>query len=252
MEKTSEKTDSNVVGKILAGVILGLFTVAALLFCGFSFYTYLHADEFGIEVGTAAGSAAGKLQGSFDGITQGLAEGAEEGKEAGLSAADTTVDIGNKMQAIGKLEVLSATVVMHDKLSISDKYSTLLAFYGDITFTVDLYNTEISIDGNKYEVILPLPENQLRIDDHKSEQLASSMKYSWMGSNEDGYTAATNSINELVSNAEESVSNYELLNQRAKESAVKQVTFLIQSATPEEVIVHVSFKDKGTQTDSEE
>ena len=84
-------------------------------------------------------------------------------------------------------------------------------------------------------------------DDKKSEQLDSYMKNSWSGSNEDGYTATMDSIKELTLNAEETVTNYDLLMDSAKSSAEKQVTFLIQSATKEEVAVHVSFKDSNTE-----
>ena len=56
-----------------------------------------------------------------------------------------------------------------------------------------------------------------------------------------------NSIKELTLNAEETVTNYDLLMDSAKSSAEKQVTFLIQSATKEEVVVHVSFKDSDTE-----
>lgn len=233
--------------KISVDILLAAITVATLCVFVYFISAYLRAEEIGGGVGTTAGRAAGRFTGSYEGITQGLAEGAEEGKAEGLSAKDTEVDVGNKVQTMGKLEVLSASVVMHDLLEISDKYKTLLAFYGDITFTVDLYDAEINPNGNIYEVLLPMPEATLRIDDKKSEQLDSYMKHSWSGSNEDGYTAVMNSIKELTLNAEETVTNYDLLKESAMSSAEKQVTFLIQSATKEEVVVHVKFKDSNTE-----
>lgn len=238
IKQTIKKASSIVKLTILFIIGLGLMV--------FSISKYFSADAFGTGVGTAAAKAAGKLTGSYDGITEGIAEGAKEGKAEGLSAKDTEVDIANKVQTMGKLEVLSASVVMHDLLEISDKYKTLLAFYGDITFTVDLYNSEITSSGNIYEVVLPLPEATLRIDDKKSEQLDSYMKHSWSGSNEDGYTAVMNSIKELTLNSEKTVSNYDSLKEAAKSSAEKQVTFLIQSSTKEEVVIHVRFKENNT------
>lgn len=222
--------------KVILSVVSVLIIVCALI--AFSF-----AKKVGSEIGAAEGIAAGRLSGSFEGLTTGLVEGAEEGKEAGLSAKDTEVIIGNKIQTVGKLEVLSASVVMHDMMEISNKYKTLLAFYGDITFTVDLFDAEIVSNGNLYEVTLPMPEATLRLDDKKSEQLASNMKHFWSGSNEDGYTAAINSIRELTLNAEQSVANYDFLMDSAISSAEKQVSFLIQSATREEVTVRVRFKN---------
>ncbi len=235
------------VKKVSADILLAAITVATVCVFVYFISAYMRAEEIGGGIGTTAGRAAGRFTGSYEGITEGLAEGAEEGKEEGLSAKDTEVNVGNKVQTMGKLEVLSASVVMHDLLEISDKYKTLLAFYGDITFTVDLYNAEITPNGNIYEVILPMPEATLRIDDKKSEQLDSYMKHSWSGSNEDGYTAVMNSIKELTLNAEKTVTNYDLLKDSAMSSAEKQVTFLIQSATKEEVVVHVSFKDSNTE-----
>ena len=244
-----------IVKKISAEILLAAFTAISLCILAYAIFWYFRAEEIGGGVGMTAGKAAGRLAGSYEGITQGLKEGAEEGIEDGESAQDTVVNVGNKVQTMGKLEVLSASVVMHDLLEISDKYKTLLAFYGDITFTVDLSKAEINIkendnNGNRhkeYEVILPLPESTLRLDDKKSEQLDFYMKYSWSGTNENGYTAVMNSIKELTLNAEESVTNYDLLKEASMSSAEKQVTFLIQSATKEEVGVHVKFKDSSTE-----
>ncbi len=229
---------------IIIFIIIALLCIAIFVNVGYAFFK---AKEIGGGIGSAAGTTAGKFTGSYEGITQGLAKGAAEGKEDGLSAQDTEVDIGNRVVAMGNLEVLSASVVMHDLLEISDKNKALLAFYGDITFTVDLSEAEIKIDDNKYTVNLPMPVAKLRIDDKKSEQLASYMKHSWSGSNEDGYTAVMNSIKELTINAEETVTNYKLLRDSAEESAKKQVTFLIQSATNEGVNVDVKFKESSKE-----
>ena len=246
-KRSKQETPANSHTHKKASVWLVIILVIVLIIFGFSLAVFFRAEEFGSDAGMAAGSAAGKLAGSYEGITQGLAEGAKEGKEEGLSAKDTEVNIANKVKSIGKLEVLSASVVIHDVTGISDKYRTLLAFYGDITFTVDLYETEIKSDGALYEVTLPLPEPTLRLNESKSEQIASSMKHSWTGSDQDGYIAAMNSIKEVNLNAEESVTNYDQLQDSARQSAEKQITFLIQSATKEEVTVHVSFKDSSTE-----
>lgn len=259
-----KKSIGKVLKKVSADIILTAITVISLCVLGYVVYAYIRSAEIGTEIGTTAGKAAGRLSGSFDGITEGLAEGAKEGKDAGMSAEDTEVSIGNRIQAVGKLEVLSATVVMHDLLEIGGKqkglfsfltgddakYKTLIAFYGDVTFTVDLYDASIDPQGTIYNVVLPMPEATVRINDSKTQQLDSYMKHSWTGSNEDGYTAAINSIKQITLNAEESVTNYDLLKESAKDSAIKQVTFLIQSATKEEVVVHVSFKDELSEEDN--
>ena len=242
--KNTKMPIGKLVKKVSSDILLIAIPVAALCIFG---YLYIRAEEIGGEIGTTAGRAAGRFTGSYEGITEGLAEGAEEGKEEGLSAKDTTVDIGNKVRNMGKLEVLSASVVLHDVIKDSDKYSSLLAFYGDITFSVDLYEAEIDIDGSTYNVTIPPPKSTVRIDDRRSEQLAKDMKYQWSGSNKDGYTAAMNSVDQLTIKAEESINNYDYLMESAKSSAQKQIEFLIQSATKEEVVVHVSFKDSITE-----
>lgn len=247
IKKENKMSIKKLAKKLSFDILLTAITVIALCVFVYCFLLYIKAEKIGGGIGTSAGRTAGRFIGSYEGITEGLAEGAKEGKADGLSAKDTEVNIANKIQTMGNLEVLSASVVLHDLQEISDKYKTLLAFYGDITFTVDLFHAEITPNGNSYEVILPMPEATLRIDDKKSEQLDSYMKHSWTGSNEDGYTEEMNSIKEITSNAKETVTNYEFLMDSAKSSAENQIKFLIQSATKEEVNVHVSFKDSNTE-----
>lgn len=240
--KLSKGKKSDLLGVM---IIMAVFLVSLFILVNVA-RAYINANQIGGGIGTAAGRTAGRFAGSYEGITEGLAEGAQEGKEEGLSAKDTEVSIGNKIQTIGNLEVLSANVVMHDVIKASNSYASLLAFYGDVTFTVDLYEAEISNEGNIYEISLPMPKATVRIDDRKSEQLATEMKHFWSGSNEDGYKAAMNSIDQLTLKAEDSITNYDYLMESAKSSAEKQVKFLIQSATGEEVVIHVSFKENNT------
>ena len=235
-------TFSDIIKKTSSFFLLIIITAISIVVFVYALFAFVNAKEIGGGIGRKAGITAGKFTGSYEGITQGISKGAKEGKEEGLAAKDTEVDIGNKVKTIGNLEVLSASVVMHDLLEISDKYKTLLAFYGDLTFSVNLSEAEITINDDSYVVLLPMPEGKLTIDDKKSEQLDSYMKHSWTGSNEDGYTAAMNSIKELTLNAEKTVTNYDLLKESAKSSAEKQVAFLIQSATKDEVVVNVKFK----------
>ena len=242
-----KKPISSVLKSVSLGVFLTVFVVIAVSTLALITYFYFRAERIGTDIGTSFGKAAGKLKGSFEGITEGLAEGAQEGRSAGLSAVDTTVDIGNQIQMIGNLEVLSASVVMHDYMKLGADYETLLAFYGDITFTIDLFEAEIKPDGKVYEVTLPLPKSTLRIDDEKSEQLASHSLFNWSGNTKDAYEAGLNSIKNLTLQAEKTVSNYEALKESAIESAKKQITFLIQSATKEEVVIHVSFNESKNE-----
>lgn len=216
--------------------------IAIAFFVG-SIIFLIFADQIGRDIGSSAGTAAGVLNGSIEGWTVGYSKGVKEGKEEGLSAKDTVVTIDEKVKTVGNLEVLSASVVMHDLNEIGDNYKSILALYFDAVFSVDLTKAEISIDGNTYNVILPNPTVKLVIDDDRTKKIASYMPSSWSGSNEDGYTAAKNSIKELESNARNTIANYTVLESNAKDSARSQVSFLIQSATSKEVIINVEFKE---------
>ena len=201
-------------------------------------------------MGAIGGQSAGRLIGSYNGITNGLAEGAHEGTAAGLSADDVEVSIGNKVQAIGKLEVLSASVVIHKELEIGKKYQALIAYYGDLIFTVDLHEAIITQDpenGSRYDVVLPLPKSEVFIDDTKSQKLASDLAHAWSGSDQGGYQAGIDNDNNVKKHAEKYIDNYAELSDNARMSAKKQIEFFIQSATEKEVSINVSFKEDGTE-----
>lgn len=236
VSNTEQKTCTDIKSKVRGKIVFLILIICILV-------GLIFAKKMVYDIAYDLGNTAGKLIGSYNGVTDGIAEGSRQGKEAGLSAEDTEVDVGNKVKGIGKLEVLSASVVMHDVNEIKDKYKTIIAFYGDITFTVDLYDADVTKNGDVYNVVLPVPDSTLRLDDSKSEQIASYMKHSWSGSEKDGYTEALNSVKKLIIRAEDTVSNYDELKECAMDSAEKQVAFLIQSVTSEEVTVNVSFKE---------
>ena len=52
-----------------------------------------------------------------------------------------------------------------------EDYKAPLVFYGDITFTVDLYKAQVKTDGRDYYVELLQPKYKLRLDEEKSEKL---------------------------------------------------------------------------------
>lgn len=250
MIAASEKNKSVKEKNMTLMIFVFLLLVLSILFFAYAAHIYFNAGRLGNEVGYEAGKAAGMLTGSFDGITEGLKEGAKEGKAEGLSAKDTKVRIGNEIKKIGKLEVLSASVVICNDLSKENNtktenntdYTSLIAFYGDITFTVDFIDAEIENNGDEINITLPVPELTLRLNDERTEQLATEMPHSWTGSNEDGYLMVSNSIDNIIKESNKYISNYDQLVDSAKSSAEKQVRFLVDSATAREVIVHVEFK----------
>ena len=198
-------------------------------------------DQLGGDIGYMIGSGLGAVRGVVNSLIDSF-DNAEKGKEDGLSVRDTEVTIGNRIKASGKLEVMSAEVVLDNFFEIGDDYKRLTACYGELIYTVDLYNADITVDGCICDVKLPEPEVQLIKDNEKSIKLASSLKHSWSGTSENGYKAAANSECELVQNVEKSVLNYEELMDKAKKSSIDKVSFLVDSLSAKEVSVHVDFK----------
>ena len=228
-----------------------LSVIAAASLCVFLYVisVFFRAEEIGREIGVTAGKAAGRFIGSYDGITQGM----KDGKSGEVIADDVEADVVNKIQTIGNLEVLSASVIINDTNEVGNgKSKALLSFCGDIIFTVDLLDTVIQPNGKEYNVILPQPKVTLRLDETKSEKLASDLKHPWSGSAKHGYEELMKSIDSIIDQVEEKVANYEVLQDDAKQSAIKQVSFLIQSATKEEVVIHVDFAEISAEPETKE
>ena len=99
------------------------------------------AQSIGETIGSAEGKAVGLAVGSYNGII----EGVDAGKAAGLSAEDTTVNIANRMNAVGNLEVLVAGVKLKNVHSIGDRYEALYLLKGNAIFTINM--EDASIDG---------------------------------------------------------------------------------------------------------
>ena len=227
-------------------IVLFILSLGALLYTA---HLCIKAKTIGIAVGTTNGRLAGHLSGSLEGVTQGLTEGEEAGKADGLSAQDTSATLGTRIKAIGKLEVLSADVTLHDYLNIGDGFEVIVLCQGEMMFTVDLMHAELKYpDDGHLTVILPEPESTFRLDDEKTRKLASDQRHSWTGTNEDGYQAYMNSVRKIAAQGAKYTEKYSVYRKMAMDSAEKQVSFLIQSAAKEEVAVDVQFKD-GTEED---
>ncbi len=228
----------------------------------FSFYlipsirAYRHAEESGNSIGMNVGALTGKAVGSKDGILYGLNEGAKEGKTEGLSAKDTKAVISNSMKNAGNLEVMVAGVKLKNLHQIGKKaenvtnnqfvnkalelvtsdepYVALYTAKGRIVFAVDLKKTEIQVTDSSVTVILPELTNELYIDQDSIAKIAEyegkTGNFIFNGSAEEGYDAYLNTMKMTVEKVEETVDNYDYLQEQAYFAAKEQVERLVKSA----------------------
>ncbi len=223
------------------------------------FVTFLIIAAIALFVLCAVISGTGDSQGGFVGYVKGSIEGAAAGKEAGknegLSAEDTEVEIIDKIHSMsetGKLEVLSASVVVHNKMTMGDDYKNFTISYGNIIFTVDLNEADIDADGKSVNITIPKPESQLTINynDERNDIVYEDLKHFFSGDAASAYEAGLNSDKKILEKAnEDQISNYSMLERTAEEYAVDQVTNLIKSGTLEEVSVNVGFKEGEGSTE---
>lgn len=220
------------------------FALAAC-FLLFALYYNANAESQGNRIGQGTGALVGKAIGSFEGITKGREEGAEAGKAAGLSARDTEADIANEIRKIENLEVLVASVKIIDVHSIGENvdYAALYLLKGDVVFSVDLSQAEIEEQGNGIQITLPLPHGRLYIDQSQIEKVGEYQKHFFSGSAEDGFDAYLNSMVKVYEASAETLDNYDVLIQAAKESAEKQVRQLALSVAVNKHQVNVIFKE---------
>ena len=223
-----------------------LFLLVAVLLIATVFTGYVHhrAGEIGNAIGQTNGKIVGTAIGSARGVTVGAKEGKEAGEQAGLSAEDTTVDIKGSVEALGKLEVLVAGVSLKNINKIGDSYTGLYLINGDVVFSVDLAEAEISFsqDGKDVYITIPEPDLEVYLDQNSTQKLAESQKFSFTVSAKDGLVNYLNSMTQTVEKVKETMVNYDSLFADAKESAKKQVQQLAGTICGDNYIVHVQFK----------
>ena len=219
--------------------------VLAACFLAFALYYNATAASRGNSIGQETGALVGKAIGSLEGITKGREEGTEAGKATGLSASDTEADIANEIRKIENLEVLVASVKINDFHSIGEnvEYAALYLLKGDVVFSVDLSQAEIEDQGNGIQITLPLPHGELYIDQSQVEKVAEYQKHFFSGSAEDGFDAYLNSMVKVYEASAETLDNYDVLIEVAKESAEKQVRQLALSMAIKAHQVNVIFKE---------
>lgn len=243
-EREAEEKGCKKEGK---GTAVGIAAVLALLvfviIAAWPFYK--KAENIGKAVGETSGKAAGKAVGSVEGITERIPQGLGDGKEQGLSAEDIEIDIPEKIQAIGVLEILAASVRLDDYLKIADDYSAIYVYKADAIFSVDLQNAVIEKSGGKVTVALKEPQVSFYINEEATEKVAEWQKRFYSGRTEDGYRAYINSRAEIEKRAPEEIRNYAALMELAEDSARRQLTILVESICGEAEEVEIVFTKEG-------
>ena len=240
--------------------------VFALVLCIASVLLMFHAKKLGNIVGETSGELVGKVVGTYTGITKGLDEGKEAGKADGLSAEDTTSTIVGGMQSIGKLRVLSADVVVtnhkkdggesvnSDEEKNSDKDSksndkktmeSVILFYGQLTFTIDLEKCRIYDDGQTLTIYIPEPEHDLRFDHSKTEVITANEKRKAKNSEIDGYTSFINSVIQIKEKTREAILCYDSLLETAKTIGEKELRLLIENMSIDVRQIRIEYLPEG-------
>lgn len=204
------------------------------------------ADTLGNDIGTKFGSMVGNAIGSFDGMTRGRKEGTEAGKEAGKSAEDTKADIGNQLQQMEKLEVLAAGIKLSNFHTIGENtdYAALYLANGNVVFTVDMSKAAAHIEGSELHIALPQPYGLIYVDESSIEKAAEYQKTFFTGDAKDGFDAYLNTMAKMDEATPETLNNYDVLIQSAKESAVKQVSMLAGSVASGYKDIIVTFDEQ--------
>lgn len=224
----------------------GLIIVFVALLCGVVIMLYIHQNMVAI-CGTAArtaGTLVGRATGSFEGMTAGI----EDGKNAGLSAEDTTTTIANRIREMNNLEVLIASVSLTNFHSVGEDYASLYQTNAEVVFTVDMDQAQISNDEGVMKIVLPNPVCEIYTDYTSTEKLAEYQKHFYSGSVEAGVQEYLNSLVKGREVTRETLSNYDELEEAAKESAVQQIEALENYASVSSTYdVNITFEDLGDQ-----
>ena len=205
----------------------------------------INAQSTGSTLGENAGTLAGRAVGSLEGLTKGQREGYEAGKEQGLSAEDTTVELSGKIQKAGKLEVLIASGTFSDVLTVGNEsdpdYAALLSMDYNAVFTVNLENAVIDLKDDGLHILLEQP----KLEFYPIGEITKRNEYQrrrWTGSTAAGYEAANNSANNIRPRAEAELTKDDALMEAARNSAITQVTQLVNAVSLSKPEVFVDFR----------
>jgi hypothetical protein len=227
--------------KRFAAAPLFFLVVALSLILIFVVRLRINANATGKSVGEGVGTLVGRAAGSFDGLTKGRQEGYEAGKSKGLSAEDTEVELSGKIKEVQRLQVLLASGILSDVLSIGDKYAALVAIKYNAVFTVDLGTAEIALEGNRLHILLDQPAVDF-IPVGEIEKMSEYQNNPFTGKAGDGYTALNNAAKKMKKEAEEKLAGDASMMAAASASAQTQLTQLVNAVSLSKPKVSIEFK----------
>lgn len=212
-----------------------LFVAAVILYVTFIIPLIATAQEGGQAAGELSGRIAGLAVGSVEGGTRGLQQGYHEGKEEGLSAEDTTAEIANRIEnnlrENGKLEVMAAKVDLSTFNEQGEKYNALFLLRGNLIFTVDFNELDVSYRNDEIIISVPPVSPDLKIDHRDTTILADVERRFFKGKAEDGFDSFMNSIAEIEARSVEEVDNYDYLKNLAEKHAIQQIREIAEAVT---------------------
>lgn len=199
----------------------------------YTIYLRINATSMGGGIGAGTGSVVGKAVGSLEGMTKGRVEGTEAGKQAGLSAEDTEAKIANQLQQMENLEVLVASVKLSNFHTIGQgkDYAALYLVNGNVVFTVDMSKAQIVSGADKLKVTVPKPVGTLYLDESSVEKVAEYQRKFFNGNAEDGFDAYLNTMKKMQEASEETLSNYDDLENSARQAAENQISLIAKSVS---------------------
>ena len=232
-------------------VIKIIMKIISAPLCIFAVIVLCKSGSMGEKISKTFGETVGVFTGSFDGVTKGLSEGEEAGRAEGISAKDTKASIKDKMDEVGKLEVLTAGVGIKNAHKYGEKYASMYLMKGNIIFSVDLTKADFieELSNNKLLIRLPNPEVDLTLNEEETAKLAERQNKVFDGDAEDGYDAYLNTLKKTQSELESVIGNYDQLVEQAKNSAQTQIRFIAEQASLSEREIIFEFKEEGEDND---
>lgn len=221
----------------------GLVIIFVALLCGLGVTAYIHQNM--VAICRTAAKTAGTMAGRAVGTYEGMNAGKEDGKNAGLSAEDSTATIVNRIREMNNLEVLIASVSLTNFHSVGEDYAALYQTNAEVVFTVDMNEAQISNGEEGLQIVLPTPECEIYTDYTSNEKIAEYQKHFYSGSIEAGVQEYLNSLVKGKDVTKESLSNYDELEEAAKESAIQQIEALENFASVSSAYdVNITFENQ--------
>ena len=240
----TDSKNSSIVSSVAAAPARIKLIILIVLAVAFTIAFPIICNSTGRGFGTAVGTAVG----TFQAVTEDMPAAYEQGVNDGLSAKDTRTEMQEKLQAVGKLDVLAATAQLTDFHEVGNKFAALYQLGADVIFSVDITKAKVLVGGNDLEIVLPKPEVEINIDSTKTRLEDYWQNWLFNGSTEQGINAYINSMKMIQGDAKKTLAEYQTLEAQAEESARRQVLLLAGFIAAPDVNITVHFEDMGGES----